>query len=145
MSGRLSRWSLSSESATLRRQGLVRLIDVGIVKGKKARDLKVGDTILYNYGTTGLIKKIESASPQFLTITVSVKDQWTGKTKLWVQKRKKDALVPVSSRNPSKRRRKPAASPSCKSSRKQVSSRRRNPIRHMILGDLALHGISLLH
>lgn len=55
-----------NEERALRKLGKPRLIDVGVVKGTPAKNLKVGDKIMWNYGSVSTVKGIRNVSPKFL-------------------------------------------------------------------------------
>lgn len=68
----------------------VKLIDYGWCPAIQADQLKVGQTLRYNYGYTAVVVKIEHASPQFLAITT---DNGTGR--VYTRRYKRTKLVPV--------------------------------------------------
>ena len=68
--------------------GHVRLISVGLVPGIPARELKVGDRLMWNFASTTTIRQIADVSPNYLE--VAEEDE---KGRLWKRRMKKDRLV----------------------------------------------------
>lgn len=59
-----------SEESVLRKLGRLRLIEVGVVKGTPARNIRVGDRLMWNYGTVTPVKAVRNASPKFVELSL---------------------------------------------------------------------------
>ena len=61
---------LFNEESILRSMGKIRLIEVGVVKGTPARNIKVGDKLMWNYGSVTPVKAIKNVSAKFLEFSL---------------------------------------------------------------------------
>lgn len=71
-------------------KGLVWLQGIGAILGKKAEEIVVGDTLVWNYGYTSVVKAILAETPK--TVTLQVEDSG----KLFERKFNKNRLVGIS-------------------------------------------------
>jgi len=83
-------WARVIENKYNREHSLVNLIGVGAHPAIAASDLKIGDTIVYNYGSTGKVTAIEPTGRVSLNVTVLARDG-----KEYTQRKRRDTLVPV--------------------------------------------------
>lgn len=69
----------------------IHLQSVGTVPAIAAEKLRVGNVMMWNFGSTSTVETIENASPYFLLVTEKTKEG-----KLYSRKMKKSRLVAIS-------------------------------------------------
>ncbi len=71
---------LPSAAQYLKNKGKVHLLGVGDVPGVPASDLKVGDEVMWNFGSTSKVLAIKEISPKFISVTFQNNDDYGPKT-----------------------------------------------------------------
>lgn len=86
------------EARQMRDKGAIWLQGMGYFQAKPAREFRVGDVAVWNYGGTSRIVKIDDVSKHFWVIHEEYTEDMTGLVKVAQRKVKKDRLIAFSSK-----------------------------------------------
>ena len=70
-----------------------RLIDVGKVPAIFVEQLKIGDVVIWNYGSTSKVVGIKEVTKKTVEITFEWKDEFDGSTKTETRRMRKTTLI----------------------------------------------------
>ena len=74
--------------------GTIHLQGVGRVEAKPAKEFKIGESFMWNYGSTSEIKRIVKETSSYITFEIEY-EAYSGKMELGERRLKKDRLVGI--------------------------------------------------